>query len=161
MVQRPDMYLVRENLAESIAGGYKGYVTWLDGGNSLGAVANAYRDYLLTAEATVLISRVSNWEVNISIKGKGVTDFFFQNNFLLKDRFSEKLLIEGDWLAEWGVIGYVLNKKLVIDLNPFQYARKSNSQINREHLMNRYVINVENNPGNYKTVFNLEFEGIQ
>lgn len=153
------MYFLPDDLAEKVAGEYKGYATWLEGGNWLGTIADAYKENMICTEAKVYLSRVTKCEVNISIRMKGVADFVFQNNFLLRDECSEKLLIEGDWLAEWGIIGWVMNNKLTIDVNPFQYAQTLNSQLNLEYLMNRYVIKAENNPGYYKTVFNLEFEG--
>ena len=159
MYSGPDLHFLPNDLAGKVAGEYKGYATWLEGGIWLGAIAEAYKKNMKCTEAKVYLSRVTKCEVNIGIYMKGLADFVFQNNFLLGDECSDKVLIEGDWLAEWGIVGWVMNNKLIIDVNPFQYAQTLNSQLNLEYLMNRYVINVENHPGNYETVFNLEFEG--
>jgi hypothetical protein len=160
MYSGPDFYFLPDDLAEKVAGEYGGHATWLEGGNWLGTVADVYKEKMIFTEAKVYLTRVTTCEVNISIHMKGVADFVFQNNFLLKDESSEKLLIEGDWLAEWGIIGWMMNNKMIIDVNPFRYAQTLNSQLNLELLVNRYVINVENHPGYYQTVFNLEFEGV-
>jgi len=131
----------QSNLAGKINGKYKGYAKYLEGNNRLGTNAASYEKFFLCEEAAVLINSISNREVNIRILVRGVPDFVFKNNFLLKDKDAEKILIEGDWLVEWGVIGWmdVVNEKLVIDINPLHYCQTPNSNISPELLINRYV----------------------
>lgn len=149
------------NAADEVAGVYKGFAKYLEGGNNLGREADTWTNYLKVAEATVQVARISNCELHIRIHFPGLPDFEFKNNVLYEEVAASKYLIDGDWITEWGIIGWAdtINRKIHIDINPVHYTQTPNSKINPEHLLSRYVINSETHPGNYKTVFNLEFEG--
>jgi len=159
----PYLPLAPENLSEIVAGEYKGYATWLEGGHGLGTDADAYKNYVLSDIASVFINRLNSREVNIIMRIKERTDFILQNNFISAEPSSEKLLIEGDWLTEWGIIGWLdtMNKKMFIDINPVDYCKIQGSGIRPENLVSRYVMRVEEDDCLYKTIFNLEFVGVR
>jgi hypothetical protein len=151
----------KENLADEIVGEYKGYMKYVEGNNRLGTNVNGCADYMKEGEVMVEITRVSNHEVNISFRSAAFPDFIFNNNAVSKeDASSKKLLIEGDWITGWGIIGWVdtMSKKLILDINPVRYSQTPNSGIRPESLVNRYVMQEGYDPYHYKTVFNLEFE---
>ena len=162
MNERTGSAFAHEYIADQAAGKYSGYAKCLEAGYKLGTDANAYRYFILQSEAAVFVSKTGKCDVNIRIQIKGMPDFMFRNNFLSIDPSSEKLLIEGDWVTEWGIIGSVdiKNKKLLIDIDPFKYSKTKSSDIMSDRLVNRYVIHEAGNTYQYKTVFNLEFVGM-
>ena len=153
--------IAKENLTNEVVGEYKGHLKYVEGNNPLGTNINGLSAYIKEGEVAVEITRISNCEVNISFHSAAFPDFTFNNNVVCKEGDSTKLLIEGDWITGWGIIGKldVASKKLVIDINPVYYTKTANSGINPNSLVNRYVMIDKINPLHYKTVFNLEFEG--
>jgi hypothetical protein len=160
-LSKSDPDTTKENLADEVVGEYKGYLKYVEGNNQLGTNVNGWADYMKEGEVMVEITRVSNYEVNISFCSATFPDFIFNNNVLSKDDASSKLLIESDWITGWGIIGWVdtMSKKLILDINPVHYSKTPNSGIRPESLVNRYVMQEGYDLFHYKTVFNLEFEG--
>lgn len=153
----------QENLADKVIGEYRGNGKYTKGNIQLRNDSGNYADYVRQSEIVVQITRISNYEVVISFHSPSFPDFVFNNNVLNKDDASSKILIEGDWITGWGIIGWLgmTNRKLVIDINPVHYTKTPNSGINPESLVNRYVMYEGGSPHHYKTVFNLEFEGVR
>lgn len=151
-----------ENLSKQIAGTYEGYAKYVESNNGLGTKADRWVDYLIVAPARVTMANCRGDEINILIRLRNLPDFEFRNNLLIKNGSSSKCVIEGDWVTGWGIIGCVdqESNKLVIDINPYGYTKAQNCGLRSEDLVNRYVIRTCNDPFSYKTVFNLEFEGV-
>lgn len=155
--------LTMERLADKVAGEYKGFLKYVEGNNLLGTDCNAWTKYGKEGEMMVQVAAISSDTVDIFFYGLTFPDFVFTKNVLIKDEKRSGILIEGDWITGWGVLGRVdiKAKKLVIDINPVQYGETPNSGISPESLVSRYVMVEAGSPQHYKTVFNLEFEGIK
>ncbi len=152
-----------KNLAGLIVGTYNGFAKYVEGGNSLGMNADSWTDYLNVEESAALVTRTGNCDVNIKILFPGFGDFEFKNNAVYDDEASAKYWIEGDWITGWGIIGWVDLKtgKIIIDFNPINYSKTQDNGLKPQNIINRYVIRDNDEPFSFKTLFNLEFEGVR
>lgn len=149
------------DVAGWVAGAYYGNAKYLEGGNWLGNDGGDFESFFVIAEAMVVLVPLNRKEINIVLQTKGVPGVEFHNNFLSIDPSAEKLIIEGDWISEWGIIGSmdIQNEKLFIDVNPVNYLKTKSSSIRPAQLVSRYVMKEAGKDYQHRTVFNLEFEG--